>query len=320
MIFTTDYESLENELRALGIRCERFTQLSHFSSFRIGGRASLTVWPDSQDKLVKAVELLTDRGVRFEIIGNASNILFDSDGYEGTLVFTGGLNAVSRDGTLLLADCGASFTQLAYFAQKNGLSGLEFAYGIPGSVGGAVFMNAGAYGGETAMALESSDWYDPQTRTVKRLDAAGHAFGYRHSVFMEKGGVILRSAFRLKEGDPAEIRAVMDEHMAARREKQPLEYPSAGSVFKRHEGYFTAKLIDEAGFKGASVGGAQVSPKHAGFIVNTGGATSSDVLALIEQIRRKIRELHGIDIECEIRYLPVRSDACGDESCERQEP
>ena len=309
MIFTTDYESLSKELNAWQIRCERCTRLSDYSSFRIGGRASLTVWPDNREKMVRAAQLLADSGARFDIIGNASNILFDSDGYEGALIFTGGMNAVSRDGVCLGADCGASFTQLAYFALKQGLSGLEFAYGIPGSVGGAVFMNAGAYGGETAMVLESSDWYDPQTRTVVRLDAPAHAFGYRHSIFMEKGGVILHSVFRLQEGDPAEIRAAMEDHMAARREKQPLEYPSAGSVFKRHEGYFTAKLIDEAGFKGASVGGAQVSPKHAGFIVNTGGATSSDVLELISRIREKIRELHGIDIACEIRYLPVRSES-----------
>jgi len=291
-----------------GIKYEKNKELSDCGTFRIGGKAALAVYPDTVDKLVEAIRILEDAGMRHIILGNASNIIFDSKGYDGAAVFTTKLNTVSIDGTLLTADCGASFTQTAVMAMRAGLSGLEFAYGIPGTVGGAVYMNAGAYDGETSAVLEFSEYYDRKTGQIIRLDNAAHDFSYRHSRYMTDDGIILRAGFRLSAGNTDEIKTKMDGFMSARKEKQPLEYPNAGSTFKRYPGYFTAKLIDEAGLKGYSVGGAQVSEKHAGFIINTGNATSDDVLGLVKLITDRIRENHGIEIEREVRYLPYDGD------------
>jgi len=287
----------------INIQYEINKPLSDCCTFRIGGAVRAAVYPQTPEMLVATLEILKGSDVRHIVFGNGSNVLFDDAGYDGIIVFTTRMNSVEVCDNTIIADAGVSFTSLAVTAHREGLTGLEFAYGIPGTVGGAVFMNAGAYDGETAGVLLWSEYYDPKTGSIRKMENAAHEFAYRHSVFMDNGCTVLRSAFALSKGDKEEIKAKMDGFMAARREKQPLEYPSAGSTFKRYPGYFTAKLIDEAGLKGCAVGGAKVSEKHAGFVINTGGATSRDVLELVGVIREKIHEREGIMIEREVRYL-----------------
>lgn len=293
-------EKYAADLKALGADCICGEMLSSHTTFRIGGDASLFVSPADEDQLIGVISYLEKNGKRYFLLGKGSNVLFDDAGYDGAVVSTSKLDKISVCGNEITAQCGASFTYLASVAAGNSLSGLEFAYGIPGSVGGAVFMNAGAYGSETAAVLKSSRYLDISDCTVKTLPLEEHLFGYRDSVFRHRRFIHLSSVFALQAGDKAQIRAYMNELMQRRRDKQPLEYPSAGSVFKRYPGRYTAQMIDEAGLRGLSVGGAQVSEKHAGFIVNKGNATSSDVIALVGKVREAIRDKYGIEIECEI--------------------
>ena len=293
-------EKYAADLKALGADCICGEKLSSHTTFRIGGDASLLVSPADEDQLIGVISYLEKNGIRYFLLGKGSNVLFDDAGYDGAVVSTSKLDKISVCGNEITAQCGASFTYLASVAAENSLSGLEFAYGIPGSVGGAVFMNAGAYGSETAAVLKSSRYLDISDCTVKTLPLEEHLFGYRDSVFRHRRFIHLSSVFALQAGDKAQIRAYMNELMQRRRDKQPLEYPSAGSVFKRYPGRYTAQMIDEAGLRGLSVGGAQVSEKHAGFIVNKGNATSSDVIALVGKVREAIRDKYGIEIECEI--------------------
>ena len=293
-------EKYAADLKALGADCICGEKLSSHTTFRIGGDAWLFVSPADEDQLIGVISYLEKNGIRYFLLGKGSNVLFDDAGYDGAVVSTSKLDKISVCGNEITAQCGASFTYLASVAAENSLSGLEFAYGIPGSVGGAVFMNAGAYGSETAAVLKSSRYLDISDCTVKTLPLEEHLFGYRDSVFRHRRFIHLSSVFALQAGDKAQIRAYMNELMQRRRDKQPLEYPSAGSVFKRYPGRYTAQMIDEAGLRGLSVGGAQVSEKHAGFIVNKGNATSSDVIALVGKVREAIRDKYGIEIECEI--------------------
>lgn len=293
-------EKYAADLKALGADCICGEMLSSHTTFRIGGDASLFVSPADEDQLIGVISYLEKNGIRYFLLGKGSNVLFDDAGYDGAVVSTSKLDKISVCGNEITAQCGASFTYLASVAAGNSISGLEFAYGIPGSVGGAVFMNAGAYGSETAAVLKSSRYLDISDCTVKTLPLEEHLFGYRDSVFRHRRFIHLSSVFALQAGDKAQIRAYMNELMQRRRDKQPLEYPSAGSVFKRYPGRYTAQMIDEAGLRGLSVGGAQVSEKHAGFIVNKGNATSSDVIALVGKVREAIRDKYGIEIECEI--------------------
>jgi UDP-N-acetylmuramate dehydrogenase len=238
-------------------------------------------------------------------VGRASNLLFDDDGYRGAVVSTAGLHMLVREGNTLTVGAGVPLTAAARAALDASLTGLEFAYGIPGSCGGAVYMNAGAYGGEISQCLLFSRAYHVPSGEIRKLCAEEHRFGYRTGVYREHPEwIILSAQVRLAPGDAEAIRAAMDDHMRSRAEKQPLEYPSAGSVFKRYPGRYTAQMIDEAGLKGRRIGGAEVSEKHAGFIVNRGGASSADVLALIEEIRRTLAARYGVDIETEVIYIP----------------
>ena len=276
--------------------------LSKISSFKIGGNADIIIYPKTVESLLNIISLADNFNIRYDVFGNCTNVLFDDSGYRGALIITNKISAVSIDGNLIHAECGASLMSLSIAAAKAGLSGLEFAYGIPGTVGGAVTMNAGAYGSDISSVLEYSDCISGGT--LKRLSNEDHNFGYRKSIYSNSALYLTSATFRLEKSDCGLIRGKMDELMNLRKSKQPLEYPSAGSVFKRYPGFFTAKLIDEAGLKGFSVGGAQVSTKHAGFIINTGNATSSDVKKLIEIIKDKIYERNGINIECEIISVP----------------
>ena len=242
-------------------------------------------------------------GVPYTVIGNGSNTLARDGGFRGVVFVTTDMRRVTIDGTRLTGGCGVLLGSVGTNASRAGLAGAEFANGIPGTLGGAVYMNAGAYGGQLADIVCETVCYDLDAKQVLHLDNAAQHFGYRHSVFMEKNYIILSATLQLTKDEPDAIRARMNDYLARRREKQPLEYPSAGSVFKRPEGHFAGKLIEDAGLKGLRVGGAEVSPKHAGFIVNVGGATARDVLELIERIREKVYAMSGVMLECEIRTI-----------------
>ncbi len=276
--------------------------LSKISSFKIGGIADVIIYPKTIEALMKIISLADNYNIRYDVFGNCTNILFDDFGYRGALIITNKISAVSIEDNLIHAECGTSLMSLSIAAEKAGLSGLEFAYGIPGTVGGAVTMNAGAYGSDISAVLEYSEYIS--NGILNKLSNPDHKFGYRKSIYSNNRFYLTSATFRLDKSECSVIRGKMDELMNLRRSKQPLEYPSAGSVFKRYPGFFTAKLIDEAGLKGFSVGGAEVSTKHAGFIINTGNATSSDVKKLIEIIKNKIYEKNGINIECEIISVP----------------
>lgn len=296
-----DYTEL---LESKNIDFLRDEPLSGHSTFRIGGKADFFVRPKSETELAYVLKSANDCGVCFYVLGNGSNILFTDKGFRGAVVSLVRMKEVTVAENKLTAECGASLSSVSAAAQKASLDGVRFLYGIPGSVGGGVYMNAGAYGGEIGSVVKSVRYYDADKNDFFVLDNADCAFSYRHTAFMEHPEWVITSAtLELREGNADEIKAEMDDLMERRRSKQPLEYPSAGSVFKRCEGYFTAKLIDEAGLKGTSVGLAAVSEKHAGFIINKGGATAHDVLALVDIIKNRLFELHGINIECEIRIV-----------------
>lgn len=298
------YDQFTGVLREAGhIQYQENFPLSTCSTFRIGGPADIAIFPENSAAAVNAIQLCKSWNIPYVFIGNGSNILFDDNGYRGAIIQSKRMKNIHIHEAVLQADCGTSLTAAASASQQASLTGMEFAYGIPGSCGGAVYMNAGAYDGQISDILTQSTCYDPESDQIITLRAEQHDFGYRHSVYMHTERIILSAAFTLQPGDAAEIRKKMEEFMSRRIEKQPLEYPSAGSVFKRYPGHYTSKLIEEAGLKGVRIGGAQVSPKHAGFIVNTGGATASDVRSLVALIQNKIRQIHGIDIECEIRFI-----------------
>lgn len=272
------------------------------STFKVGGIAVLTVYPKNADELIAAIKALDASGVKLEVIGNASNTLFGFDVYRGALIFTAGMSEIECNGENIYAGAGVSLGTLSRMAADRGLSGMEFAYGIPGFVGGSVYMNSGAYGSEMAAVVEYSDAYDRESG--ERVRIYDHEFGYRRSIYEENKNLIcLGASFKLAEGDSEKIKAQMAQNMASRKEKQPLEYPSAGSYFKRPVGNFAGKLIEDAGLKGMRVGGAEVSAKHAGFIVNRGGATAEDILALEEKIKEIIMSRFGVELEREVRLI-----------------
>ncbi|MGM9680269.1 MAG: UDP-N-acetylmuramate dehydrogenase [Eubacteriales bacterium] len=304
----TEYHAVLHQMEADGsLEIRKRALLSEYTSFRIGGPADDLILPKSTDALVRVLSALREYGIRHLILGNGSNVLFSDRGYRGTVVLTTALRSYTVEGTKIHTDCGVPLGALAVAAASAGLTGLEFAYGIPGTLGGAVYMNAGAYGGEIADVLEKSTSLETDGRICERYSHE-HDFGYRSSVFQTSGGTVLSATLSLQKGDPAEIHGKMKDFMSRRQEKQPLEYPSAGSTFKRYPGYYTGKLIEDAGLKGYCVGGAKVSEKHAGFVINTGGATCADVLALIRHIQNTVCEKFGIMPECEVRIIPETDD------------
>ena len=270
--------------------------------FRVACLADMAIFPKTEEELRLTLRHLDDEGIRTEILGNGSNVLFAEPTFHGAVVFTEKINGFSFEDTECHADCGTLLTGLAAKAAKAGLSGIEFVYGIPGSVGGAVFMNAGAYGGAISDVLHTSMAYDRETQTVREI--RDHGFGYRQSVYMQNPSLVCLSAsFSLQKGDTPTIEAKMKENMQMRRDKQPLEYPSAGSYFKRPEGHFAGKLIEDCGLKGLRIGGAEVSEKHAGFLINRGGATAKDILMLEEEVKRRVLARFGVELEREVRVI-----------------
>lgn len=285
---------------------------SNLTTFKIGGSVDVVAYPYSIASLTALAAFFRDSGVRFMIIGKGSNILFDDHGYRGVVICTSGLGSFTvptdENDRTITAECGVPLTLLAAAAARSSLSGLEFAYGIPGSVGGAVFMNAGAYGGSVGEHVTASTAFDCKTLELRKIVGAEHAFGYRTSIYSAESLVVLNAVFSLERGNEDEIRTRMEEFMQRRSDKQPLDYPSAGSIFKRSPGHIIAQMIDEAGLKGYSIGGAEVSRKHAGFIINKGGATSDDVKRLIAAVRGRLFELYGVQIELEVVIVGENGD------------
>ena len=283
---------------------EREAPLARYTSFRIGGPAKRMAFPKDGSQMVLLIAFARSCGARPLVIGNGTNLLFPDAGVDRLVVNTREYAEVSIDAQgRVVAESGASLARTAVFAQQRGLTGLEFAHGIPGSVGGAVCMNAGAYGGEMRQVVESASVLFPD-EGVKRLRGEELSFSYRHSLLADRpDAVVLSAVFALSAGEPKEIRSKMDELMTRRKASQPLEYPSAGSTFKRPEGYFAAALIDECGLKGLTVGGAQVSEKHAGFVINRGGATCADVTALMAEIQRRVWKEKGVRLEPEVKVI-----------------
>ncbi|MBQ6262883.1 MAG: UDP-N-acetylmuramate dehydrogenase [Clostridia bacterium] len=277
--------------------------MSNHSTFRIGGPADYFITPRSEEDLLFVLSKLKEFGERTLIIGKGSNVLFADEGYRGAVVCTSSLDRVIVNGSVITAECGASLTSVARQAARHSLSGLEFAFGIPGSVGGAVFMNAGAYGGEISSVTVKTKTIDPETFEIRIYEREEHEFGYRESVFRRTGDIILSTELCLTPGDAGEINGKMTDFLERRQQKQPLEFPSAGSVFKRCAGRFTGQMIEESGLKGLTVGGAQVSEKHAGFIINVGDATARDVLELIDIIKETVKTRFGCSLECELIYV-----------------
>ncbi len=297
-------ELLQKRLNEQAIRYSENTLLAPHASFRIGGAARLCVYPNSRDALLRALTLLCEHGVRFAVIGKGSNVVFSDAGYDGAVVFTDSAAKLEHRGNTLFAEAGVTLTALSQAAREAALSGLAFAYGIPGTVGGGVAMNAGAFGGQISDVCAGSEYFDASSGKVGRLDAAEHAFGYRTSVYLcNPQYTLLSAAFMLVPGTREEISRTMQEHLAHRKKTQPLMYPSAGSVFKRPAGDYAGRLIETSGLKGYTVGGAQVSEQHAGFIVNRGGATAEDVRILVEHIQARVLRDHGVELECEIQFL-----------------
>ena len=275
--------------------------LAKHTSFRIGGPAEVLVCPRSEGELTAALAACRAEGLAPKILGGGTNILAPDAGLPGVVISTRGLDALElTDNSLIVAGAGVPLARLALFAQKNGLTGLEFAHGIPGTVGGGMYMNAGAYGGELVQVAVSARFLTPEGELLT-LEGEAMGLGYRRSAFMTMPGVIVSAAFRLQSGDPEAILARMRELMERRRASQPLDLPSAGSTFKRPVGGYAAALIQEAGLKGLRVGDAAVSTKHSGFVVNLGHATSADVLELIAQVQARVKANSGIELEPEVR-------------------
>ncbi len=274
------------------------------TAYQIGGNADCVVFPTGATQIQTVLEACRKENLPHYVIGGGTNLLVSDDGVRGVVIICGkNMRDIEVDGCRVRAGAGALLSRVARVAAEHGLSGMEPISGIFGAVGGSVAMNAGAYGGEISQVLESVTYLHPIDGSVKTLQVDACAFGYRSSIFLKHSYIVLEAVFCLQQGNKTEILETMADYAKRRSEKQPLECPSCGSVFKRPEGHFAGALIEQAGLKGYRIGGAQVSEKHAGFIVNTGGATAADVCALIRHIQKTIWEKDGIALECEVKTL-----------------
>lgn len=301
------YERLDEKIRDYlpDMTVERDVPMSRHTSFRIGGPARRMAFPESREQLVILLGLAEECGIRPFLLGRGTNLLVSDRGLDTLVIKTAErMTSIRRlDDVTLEADAGVLLSRLAVYAQQAGLAGLEFAHGIPGSLGGAVCMNAGAYGGEMKQVLRSAAVLFPE-EGIRTLSCEELNLSYRHSLLTEHPeAVVLYAEFELTPGDPEAIRAAMRELMAKRKASQPLEWPSAGSTFKRPEGHFAGTLIDQCGLKGLTVGGAQVSEKHAGFLINRGGATFADMAELIRQVQQRVLEETGVTLEPEVKIV-----------------
>lgn len=295
--------NLIEQLQKAGIPLAEQEPMTRRTTFGIGGPA-LLLRPRSRAELQAAMTLCREAGEEPFILGRGSNLLVSDSGISRPVIqLDGDFTAITREGNTLRCGAGASLISVCRAAAENSLSSIEWGYGIPGSLGGGVYMNAGAYGGELRDVLTEVTFLD-EAGEYRTLPAAELSLSYRHSIFEDRTGtVIVGAVLTLTPGDPAAIRAAMEDYMSRRREKQPLEYGSAGSTFKRPVGNYASALVDQCGLKGLSVGGAEVSRKHAGFIINRGGATAADVRELIAEVQRIVREKTGYTLECEIKFV-----------------
>ena len=296
-------KKIKDYLPEVKVLCDE--PMASHTSFRIGGPAKRMAFPAETEQVVLLVSFAQELGITPLLMGNGTNLLVSDRGIDGLVINTKEMDKVflgENEGEIV-AQAGASLTRAALFALDNGLSGLEFAHGIPGSVGGGISMNAGAYGGEMKDVLAGAAILFPE-EGVKYLTCEELHLSYRHTIINEHpDAVVLYGVFRLQKGDKGEIKEKMDELMTRRKGSQPLEYPSAGSFFKRPAGYFAGALIEQANCKGMTVGGAQISEKHAGFLINTGNAKCADVLALMEAVQKRVYEMHGVSLEPEVKII-----------------
>ncbi len=287
------------------IGCEYSTEalLKDYTSFKIGGKADVMVFPDSVDKFSSIISYLSKNNTAYLVIGKGSNLLVSDNGFKGVVINTCKFDSIElADETTIVCSAGVSLSRLCRFALEHSLTGLEFAFGIPGTAGGAAYMNAGAYGGEMKDVLVNCKHI---TKDGEIKEFAGDELGlsYRHSAYSDTDNLIVSLTLKLSKGDKSEIKAKMDELMGRRRDKQPLEFPSAGSTFKRPEGYFAGALIEQCGLKGFTVGGAQVSEKHAGFVVNIGNATAKDVIGVIDHCKQTVYSATGVTLDPEVKII-----------------
>ena len=292
-----------SQIQEIGANCVKNSPMSEHTTFRIGGSADYFITVHNTNELISVISLCKTSRIPYMFIGNGSNLLVSDEGLRMAVIRLGGdFKELSLNGTNIRCGAGVTLAKLCTFALQKNLAGLEFAYGIPGTVGGAVYMNAGAYGGEIKDVLVSVTHLTPggEVVTVSRDNLE---LGYRHSIYCDNGCVVLYAEFCLCKGIHDDIKNLMDDIMNRRVKKQPLDFPSAGSVFKRPKDAFAGALIEECGLKGATVGGAQVSTKHAGFIINVGGATCEDVMNLISLIQKTVFDKTGFTLEREIIYL-----------------
>lgn len=277
-------------------------KLSGYVNFKVGGPADILLIPENEEQVLKSINICKENNIPFYVIGNGSNILVRDGGFRGVVISLKKVNNITVKDDKIIADCGAMLKAVSDKAMENSLTGFEFACGIPGTIGGAVFMNAGAYDGEISHVIESADVINEDgkvvTLTKDELD-----FGYRSSLVMKKGYVVLSATFALKKGTVKTIKELIDDLTNKRESKQPLEYPSAGSTFKRPTGYFAGKLIQDAGLKGYSIGGAAVSEKHSGFVINKGNATAKDITDLIKYIQDEVKRQFGVELHPEVRII-----------------
>lgn len=277
--------------------------MSRHTSFRVGGEAACLLQIETKEQLAKILSYLQKTERDYFILGNGSNLLVGDKGYPGTIIHMGqNIAGIRIEKDRLYVEAGALLSRVAKAALEASLSGLEFASGIPGSMGGAVVMNAGAYGGEMKQVVESVSVMD-KNGEIMELSGEAMEFGYRTSVIKNRPLIVLEVTLKLQQGEHAQIRQKMEELAKKRREKQPLEYASAGSTFKRPEGYYAGKLIMDSGLRGFRIGGAQVSEKHCGFIVNVGNATAADISELIEEVKERVKEKFGVTLEPEVVRL-----------------
>jgi len=277
-------------------------KMSEHIYFKVGGTVDILLTPSNTEQIRKSISICKENEIPFYILGNGSNILVKDGGIRGVVIKLSNIDNITVDGNKITAECGALLKDVSIAAAKESLTGFEFACGIPGSVGGAVFMNAGAYDGEISFVIEKAEVLNDQqeliTLTKDELD-----LGYRQSVVMKKGYVVISATFNLEKGNKEKIDNRVNELTVRREERQPLEYPSAGSIFKRPEGYFAGKLIQDAGLKGFSIGGACVSEKHAGFVINKNHGTAKDVLDVIHHVQEEVKKQFGVELHPEVRIL-----------------
>ena len=300
------FDDIRKELgeRIPGVCIEENVPMAQYTSFRAGGKARMMVIPADAEQLSAVLGVLSGSGVQYMVLGNGTNILVKDSGYDGVIVKIGsGFDYVRQEGCRLVCGSGTRMSVAAKASLEGGLSGFEFASGIPGFTGGAVFMNAGAYGGEMKDILRRAKIVSKDGSREFYMTADELEMGYRHTKLHDTGDIVTEVEFVLEEGNRTQIKAKMTELMEKRNSRQPVNFPSAGSFFKRPEGYFAGKLIQDAGLKGLSVGGAQVSELHSGFIINRGGATATDILQLMEMIQARVFDEFGVRLETEVRII-----------------